>query len=465
MDYLKNVGTRQTPPTEHVPGRTDQVKNSAGGVVFEVDAWAKLDRFLLMGSEGGTYYVGQRELTLQNVSCAIGLIASDGVRVVERVVEISDAGRAPSNDPALFVLALASAGPSTEVRQAALDALPKVARIGTHLFHFMTFVRQFRGRGRSLNRALRSWYEDRDVDSLALQAVKFKQRDGWSHRDVMRLCKPKTDDPVRNAVFAYMVGKAGVEELATAPRIIEASVRAQAGTLSPGEIRELRLPREALRTEDLNNPAVWEELLYDMPIGALVRNLGRLTASGFIKPFTVQESVVVQKLLDERAIKKSRIHPIAILLALRTYASGGGALGKLTWHPCGAIVEALNDAFKMAFENVAPTGKRTLIGLDVSGSMGSPVNGAKILTCREASAAMASILIATEEHTHTVGFVSSDASRNRWGGGAPALQVLPFTRRSSIEDIVNHVQGLRFGGTDISLPMLYALDQGIGVDA
>jgi 60 kDa SS-A/Ro ribonucleoprotein len=44
-------------------------------------------------------------------------------------------------------------------RRAALAALPRVARIGTHLFQFATFVEQFRGWGRSLRRAVGGWYQ------------------------------------------------------------------------------------------------------------------------------------------------------------------------------------------------------------------------------------------------------------------------------------------------------------------
>lgn len=38
-DYLsRHGGTRETPQTERTLGRTDEVRNSAGGYVFEADA-------------------------------------------------------------------------------------------------------------------------------------------------------------------------------------------------------------------------------------------------------------------------------------------------------------------------------------------------------------------------------------------------------------------------------------------
>jgi 60 kDa SS-A/Ro ribonucleoprotein len=46
-------------------------------------------------------------------------------------------------------------------RALALEALPRVARTGTHLFHFLQFVGGFRGWGRGVRRAVAAWYTDR----------------------------------------------------------------------------------------------------------------------------------------------------------------------------------------------------------------------------------------------------------------------------------------------------------------
>ena len=69
-------------------------------------------------------------------------------------MRVSREGRAPKNDPALFALALAAGLGDEATRKAALEALPQVARTGTHLFQFASFVEGFRGWGRSLRRAV-----------------------------------------------------------------------------------------------------------------------------------------------------------------------------------------------------------------------------------------------------------------------------------------------------------------------
>ena len=65
-----------------------------------------------------------------------------------------------------------------------------MCRTGTHLFQFAAFVEGFRGWGRSLRRAVGRWYAGQPVDALAYQAVKYRQREGVSHRDLLRLAHP-----------------------------------------------------------------------------------------------------------------------------------------------------------------------------------------------------------------------------------------------------------------------------------
>jgi 60 kDa SS-A/Ro ribonucleoprotein len=168
------------------------------------------------------------------------------------------------------------------------------------------------------------------------------------------------------------------------------------------------------------------------------------------------------------AIRKSRLHPFAILLAMAVYASGRGVRGSGAWEPSRAVIDALDGAFYRAFANVTASGKRVLIALDVSGSMGSPIMGSP-LTCRDATAALALVTMATEKQTHVAGFTATGHGQRRfggrWGGGPTGLTRLGISPRQRLTDAVQAVSNLPFGGTDCALPMLYALEQGIEVDA
>ena len=107
MSYLKRHGTRRVPQWAPIPG-SDQVPNSAGGFAWAVDDWTRLRRFLVLGSEGGSYYASEWKLTRENAKTVERCVREDGTRAVAEIVRVSDEGRAPKNDPALFALALAA---------------------------------------------------------------------------------------------------------------------------------------------------------------------------------------------------------------------------------------------------------------------------------------------------------------------------------------------------------------------
>src|SRR5262249_6344822 len=161
--------------------------------------WVRLERFLVLGTEGGSYYASERALTREGAEAVERCVRADGRRAVERIVAVSDGGRAPKNDPAIFALALAAKLGDFETRRAALAALPRVCRTGTHLMHFAEFVQAFGGWGRGTRTAVARWYNDKPAGKLAYQLVKYQSRDGWSNRDLLRLAHPKAataqDDP------------------------------------------------------------------------------------------------------------------------------------------------------------------------------------------------------------------------------------------------------------------------------
>jgi 60 kDa SS-A/Ro ribonucleoprotein len=138
INYARLFHRRITPQSDPIPGSA-QVPNSAGGYAWPVDDWTRLDRFLILGAEGGTYYIGQRDLVMQNHDALVRCIQADGVRAVNRIIEISDTGRAPKNDPAIFALALVVTHGNPAAKALAFQNLVKVCRIGTHLFHFAEY--------------------------------------------------------------------------------------------------------------------------------------------------------------------------------------------------------------------------------------------------------------------------------------------------------------------------------------
>jgi 60 kDa SS-A/Ro ribonucleoprotein len=427
-----------------------QVRNSAGGYSYPVDQWKRLERFLILGSEGGSYYTTERALTKENVDTVKLCIKADGTRVVNTVVEISKVGRAPKNAPALFVLALCAAAEDVKTRQAALAALPKVARTGTHLFEFLGYVQEMRGWGRALRGAVADWYVAKPTEQLALQLVKYRQRQGWTHRDVLRLSHVKS--AALNPALRFAVTGETPQE---GWDLIQAFSRAQKEGNGTQELVRLILDHnltwEMLPTDALTKPEIWEALLPKIPMTAMLRNLANMARVGLLVPMSAASVTVCERLRDAAKLKKARIHPIHILLALATYASGRGYRGKGTWTPVQQVVDALNEAFYLAFASVEPTGRRWYIGLDVSGSMACGAVAGTPLTPRDAAAAMSLVIARTEPRYVARAFQDKMTS-------------LPISPAQRLDDVVRMTSGLPFGSTDCALPMLDALKAKIPVD-
>lgn len=457
MDPLTTISTRRTPQTEQA--KPEQVKNAAGGYVFKIGDMAKVRRFLTLGSEGGTYYTGEHALTVDNAKTVLALAASDTIALVNEIVLISDAGRAPKNNPALFALAAAASLGDDEGRRYALKALPKVARIGTHLYDFATYVEQFRGWGRGLRHAVQNWYLDKPVEALAYQMVKYRQRNGWSHRDLLRLSHPKVAaDTAHNGLFGYATGK--TEPQGALPSLVAAFEAAQVADRTStwvDLIENHNLSWEMLPDAARAEVQVWQALIHKgMPITALMRQLPTLTRLGALNaPETM--SKVLSTLTDPEILKKGRIHPVNVLVALKTYRSGVSLRGDSTWTPKSAVVDALDAGFYAAFGAVEPANKRSLVALDVSGSMGWGVCGGVPLTPREASGALSLVTVATEPSTTVVGFTG--------GYGPTGLTELPISPRQRMDDVLQTISGLPFGTTDCGLPARWARETGQDFDS
>jgi 60 kDa SS-A/Ro ribonucleoprotein len=474
MSYLnKWFSAKKTPQSAAIPG-TSQVPNSTGGFAFAVDDWTRLDRFLILGSEGGSYYATERKLTRENAQAVLRCLQLDGRRVVNRIVEMSDAGRAPKNDPALFALALAAKLGEVDTRRAAFAALPRVARIGTHLFHFAEYVKALGGWGRGTMRAFARWYTDMEAGRLALQAVKYQSRGGWSHRDLLRKAHPRAKDERQQAIFHWMTkGWESVGEVPHPDTILAMvwaferakSLREKKDVALLVELsRDYRLPHECVPTEMKQYPEVWEALLPDMGLTAVLRNLGKMTKVGLLGAFSDAERLVISRLERAEALRAARVHPLQVLVALNTYAQGHGQKGKLTWKPRRKIVDALDGAFYLAFKAIEPTHARTLLALDVSGSMaGGLIAGMPGITPRAASAAMALITAAVEPNHELVAFTTGP-NRSMHHGIGSGITPMAISPRSRLDHVVKAVSDLPFGGTDCALPMIWAAENKVPVD-
>ncbi len=452
-----------------------QRRNNAGGYTFVLSGEGRFLRFLILGTEGGTYYATEGAHTVQATDFVRGYVAQNGEAALRMVLDVARRHRAPRPEASLLAMALLvrTAGPQTvavQTRRAAWDALPEVVRTGTMLLHFLAYLDALGGWGRSTRRGVARVYEELPLDKLALWAVKYRSRDGWAQADGLRLSHPRTTEPSRTALFRHLLnGPPDGEITDPALQLLEGHrlmTGVQTDTDAAALMRAYRLPTEAVPTE-VRGPAVYEAALDTGGLTWLLRNLGMLSRHGLLAPQRPDLTArVVERLTNAQALRRGRIHPLDVLRAQLVYASGQGVRGAHRWTPVPAVLDALGQAFFLAFGSVRASGARFLLALDVSGSMDmGTVGGVPGLTPRLATAAMSLVTARSERQTSTVAFTAGAGGMGgHWGGGTPGLTPLSISPGQRLDDVVKAMRALPMGGTDCALPMLWAAKQRVPVD-
>ena len=430
--------------SQPIVGRSKEMsKTNGGGFAFTVDDFTKLDRFLNLGATTGTFYLSAKAQQYSSFDAVVNCINEDGMRTINRIVEVSSKGLAHKNDHAIYALALVFKHGSVEVKNAAKDNFCKVVRTGTHLFMFVDFIKKMRGFGKLVRNAINSWYESKDTKSMAFQVSKYQNREGWSHKDVFRLAHPKFGKTTnKNKIAKWAMGglnaldsKAadeGIKLLQGVELVRKATTEKEVVKL----ITQYGLQREHIPTQFLNKDAVQEAMLPYMGATALIRNLGNMSASGLLSQFSGASKAVIAKLEDRDWLKAGRIHPLTILVAQRIYAQGRGMLGSNTWNVNNNILEALESAFYSSFDLITPTGKNFMYGIDVSGSMSSRFNDTPLSYC-EVAAVLAMAHVRTEKYVDVKGFASN-------------LVDLGITKNDSLKSASDKCKKNNFGSTNPS---------------
>ena len=199
---------------------------------------------------------------------------------------------------------------------------------------------------------------------------------------------------------------------------------------------------------------------------ALIRNLATMTRVGVLAPGSAGTAQSSRSSATRERLRKARVHPIAVLAALRTYAAGHGARGGTRGARCArSSTRSTRRSTRLSTTSSRPAsaaaGARR-VRLDGLG----PVAGVPGLTPRVASAAMALVTAATEPRPRDRRLLRRDGrlrraadSRAASGSDAAGDQPAPAARRRGPA-----VSDLPFGGTDCALPMLWAQAQEREVD-
>ena len=450
-----------TPATQTERDDPRQVKNAAGGYVFQVNDRSRLERFLILGTDGGTYYVSEKDLTKQNLTAIDDIIVRDPEMAMGVIRDVSTTGRAYQNTAAIYAAARVICSCGEALKPQARQLVNAVCRTSTHVFEFCGFIDNMGGWGPAKRNALRAWYESKKPESLKYQAVKYRGgRYGWTHRDVLRTVHPVGLD---QRTGDFMLGK-NVVQGSLPGDIIDGFMLVQSARNLDDVLAALascpELPWETVPTQYLREPEIWTTLFYNGQLKgqALLRNIRRMDEIGCFNDLIFARDVA-EALVDPVMVGGTRLHPIQYLNAMGANGLLDSPRDGFSWErlgnvkkmASGPVVDALEEGMYVAFGSVSDP-QRYLLGVDVSASMtwAGPA-GLKNVTCAQAAAVMAMVTARANKASMIRGFSTT-------------FKDLGITGRTSLKSAFEKVEKNAFGGTDCSLPMKWARKNSIAVD-
>lgn len=468
-------GTQATPQTQPLPGRTDMVKNAAGGYVFQKDLWDDLRDFIIIGSAGGTYYVDEKTLTWDKVNVVTRAVAEDGERAVRLAVDLTT-GRppaAPRNQPALFILAWALVHGDQHTRGVAAALTHRVARTTYHKAAWFGYVKALHGVGgkfvtnRTIRDAISNMFQVDQVDDVTFTALKGLSRASGTGekvalRDLVRLGHPAPDNQAQRTLYGWLVDKVSDDEARLVLPRLDDYLVARSVTNAREAIRvidERKVPWEFLPDRVQSDPEVWSHLVDTVGVTALIRNLARLTRIGTLVPFGDATERLVARLTSGEELRKGRVHPMDLYLALRTYEAGrttprDGRQPVQVWTPVPAVVDALDLAWEKSFASQPVPDVKLLVAVDSSGSMtwydAHLTNGTSLGPVYNVANSVAIMLarLGGNQRVHVINFDTN-------------VHPSKVTAASQLRDAFQRQQG---SGTDLSLPFTHALSGNLRVD-
>jgi 60 kDa SS-A/Ro ribonucleoprotein len=442
--FFGNNEEQKTPQSQPIPGReSEMLQGRSGGYMFRADTWQVLRRCLLIGTANATYYANKWELTNDFVDALEVAIKENPDRVAAEIVYASD-GRSINNSAPIWALVLLSMGETDAAKKAFTKIFPQVVRTASHFYEWMSYTKSVRGFGKIVREAGKNWLSQGDTKNLAYQLLKYQQRHGFSNRDALRLFHAKPIDNDRELLFQWVMnGWDNLPEHPPTPALNQIWwyewLKRNPDRTNQAIING-HLTHEMAAPVGVMNRDAWQLLFDDMPIGALLRNLGSLTEIGVLEVRSKKNLDRVSKILNSKEhLRKGRIHPIDVLKALKTYQSGG-TLGRSrkTWTPIPRVVDILETALEMSFDTIESTGKVFMHAVDISGSMSYYTVSSINLTCCEIATTMA-LATAKAEKNYTIrGFSTNFID-------------LKITRSDSFSSATKKASDLNFGGTDASI--------------
>jgi len=412
------------------------VRNEAGGPAYAFPPKHALAQLAATGCFNGVFYA-TAETQLDTFLSLIDQV-NDNVFLAKLAVYARE--RAAMKDmPAALVCALAKRDP--QLMQRVFDRTIDNGRVLRTLFQLVRSGRfGKKSLSSSLQRAFQRWLNEASVEKLLSASI----GNDPSLRDVLRLARPTPKDNERRALFGYLTGKE-VEKWAPAteadlPEQVKLLQAYRASVHGPQQVKLLGQLRARwdLLADAARSPEVWKAIARTMGPQALRMNLNTLRRHEVLDDPKMVE-YVASRLADAGEIRRPKQMPYQYLAA---YLNADAEVPQ-------KIRQALHSAAEIACGNVPELAGPIVIGLDVSGSMSSPITGHRgkgatsKMRCVDVAALFAAAMLRRNPESIVIPFDTS----------AYDAKVDPG---DTILSLASRLAKYGGGGTDCSLPLAKA---------
>lgn len=405
----------------------------------------ELLRFIAFGEDRGVVDLGARG---PSEALRTRIQAKVAAAHPELLARLDPADSAP--EARAFVLAACVRAPEGPLRDAARARVAELCGPrGDDVLRLARHLHELGGWGRGVRGAVGRWYVEATLEDLVNAGLRTTPVPGWTHRDVLRLTHPRTEDASRNAILGWLATPPNTPPAPDVgpPRL--RAVRAAGLAARPDEVVDLlgahALPPAVVPERLRADPAVRAALARFAPLASLAPEVGRWAQADL--PPEVLDALSIRA--EAEGAPESAPHLLSIAAALEGRAPEFAARARR-----GA----------QAGLREAHHGGSTWLALDISGTMARrPARGDEGTTCAAAARALARV-VGSGPTDRVFGFTAdgwTDAPDPR--GRAAGLTELTECGLSSDAELDHTLERLRLGAVDPTLPLRRAAHVGAEV--
>jgi len=320
--------------------------NKAGYAAYTRPLKEQYLQTLLTNTMGNTFYSQGQDLIAESSAIHDQMMKEDPEFAAQAIVYARNEGFMRLQ-PIYGLVKLSSANVSLFER-----VFNQVIRIPSDLADFLTILESTgRGQGgRAVKRAVSSFLNR----VSEYWAIKYNGRGrGFNLADAIATSHPKPKDEKQQAIFQYLLGREANMTLIPQVAAFEKLKSARSEAEKVDAIKEGRLPHEIVTGVGGLTQAVWDAVLKEMPIFALLRNLNTLSRADVLD---ANRQFITEKFANKEVLGKSKILPFRFAKAFKEVSE--------PW-----VRDCMRSATELTFDNLPDLNGRTLIALDISGSM------------------------------------------------------------------------------------------------